>query len=166
MVPLQLQCLFSAGFSGSYSLHAEVSLTVLDINSDLQQVNSNSTELACLQCSPWCLCCFNACGSALASVAVTASTLEAASVRACGLGNFSAGFTVALTDSQDSVFGSLAAALSELDSLMASGVVSVADLVLPVSKLASAVKLQLFGLPLSFVPPRRGKLQRWLPWQL
>ena len=60
-------------------------------------------------------------------------------MRACGLGNFSAGFTVALTDSQDSVFGSLAAALSELDSLMASGVVSVADLVLPVSKLASAV---------------------------
>jgi len=60
-------------------------------------------------------------------------------VRACGLGNFSAGFTVALTDSQDSVFGSLAAALSELDSLMASGVVSVADLALPVSNLASEV---------------------------
>ena len=58
---------------------------------------------------------------------------------ACGLGNFAAGFTAALTDSQDSVSGSLAAALSELDSLLASGVVSVADSALPVSELASEV---------------------------
>jgi hypothetical protein len=52
------------------------------------------------------------------------------------------------------------------DSLLASGVVSVAESALPVSELASEVKLQLLGLPPTLVPPQRGQLQRWLPWQL
>ena len=109
-------------------------MPVLDIKSTCNKLTPS--QQSSRQCSPWCLS-FNAC---LADFNGSYSFhAEAAPVLACGLGNFAAGFTAALTDSQDLVFGSLAAALSELDSLLASGVVSVADSALPVSELASEV---------------------------